>query len=306
MRKLNILIIGGTGFIGRTLSNMLLEEGHNISVLSRKVAPSSFFRDRITAIQADILKPGSWQKEIPYFDVVMNLSGDSIFRRWNVKGKQRIINSRIITTRNIVAALKTYRGNVRQFFSVSGVGYYGFHGDEILNENNSAGLDFIAQVAVVWEEAIQPVTELGIKLVLCRLGHVLGMHGGALPKLVALARLHLSSYWGNGNQWISWIHEQDLARAVLFLLGNDTIGGPINVTSPHPVRNREMMQMLAKTIDKRVLIPPIPRYMLHLMLGQFHTVFVNGQRVAPSIIQQNGFHFKFPAIDEALMDLLKP
>ena len=305
MEKLNILIIGGTGFIGSTLSHTLLDAGYKITVISRKPAPISFLRGGITMLQADISKPGSWQEKLTDFEVVINLSGASIFRRWTVRGKREILDSRILTTGNIVAALKKDRGRVNQFFSVSGVGYYGFHGDEALNENNSAGSDFIAQVAARWEDTAQPVKELGIRLVICRLGHVMGMQGGALPKLVTLARFHLAGYWGKGDQWISWVHDEDIARAVLFLLDNHAISGPVNISSSNPVRNREMMQMLAKKTGRRVLVPSVPEFSLRLMLGEFSSVFVNGQRVIPAVLQQNGFSFQFPGLEEALKDLLK-
>ena len=300
------MIIGGAGFIGRTLSNTLLDAGHKITVLSRTAVLGSFFRNGITVLQGDVSQPGSWQDKISDFDVVINLSGSSIFRRWTIRGKQEILDSRILTTRNIVESIRKDRGNVRQFFSVSGVGYYGFRGEEVLDENNPAGSDYIAQVAAQWEDVTQPVKELGVRLVICRLGHVLGMHGGALPKLATLARLHLGIYWGNGKQWISWVHEEDLARAVLFLLDTHTISGPVNITSPNPVRNREMMQVLTKILGERVVIPHIPKFALQLLLGQFSSVFVNGQKVMPAILQQRGFLFKFPILSEALNDLLKP
>jgi len=300
------MIIGGAGFIGRTLSNTLLDAGHKITVLSRTAVPGSFLRNGITVLQGDVSQPGSWQDKISDFEVVINLSGSSIFRRWTIRGKQEILDSRILTTRNIVESIRKDRGNVRQFFSVSGVGYYGFRGEEVLDENNPAGSDYIAQVAAQWEDVTQPVKELGVRLVICRLGHVLGMHGGALPKLATLARLHLGIYWGNGKQWISWVHEEDLAGAVLFLLDTHTISGPVNITSPNPVRNREMMQVLTKILGERVVISHIPKFALQLMLGQFSSVFVNGQKVMPAILQQRGFLFKFPILSEALNDLLKP
>jgi len=305
MHHLNILIIGGTGFIGRTLAKTLLSSDHKITVLSRNLTRSSMLQGHIAVWNADISTPGIWQERIPDYEVIINLSGASIFRRWTSRGKQEILDSRILTTRNIVDSIKQRHGNVRQFISVSGVGYYGFHGDEVINEKNTAGPDFIAQVADQWEKAAQPILKSGARLVICRLGHVLGRHGGALPKLVALARLHLGSAWGNGNQWISWVHEEDLSSAIKFLIDIPDISGPVNITSPHPVRNREFMEVLTKTIGKPVMIPPVPEFALKLILGQFHSVFVNGQRVIPEILQQQGFGFKFPHIDKALNDLLK-
>ena len=212
MKNSNILIIGGTGFIGRKLSKALVDAGYIATVLSRQSVLDSSLMNDVAFIQADVMMPGQWQEAIPDFDVLINLAGISIFRRWTTRGKQEILDSRIITTSNIIDSLRKYRGKVQRFFSVSGVGYYGFHGDEILDEDNPPGSDFLAQVAARWEEKVEQVKELGIKPIIFRLGHVLGNQGGILPKLVTLARLHLASHWGSGEQWISWIHEDDLAR----------------------------------------------------------------------------------------------
>ncbi|MFC1914525.1 TIGR01777 family oxidoreductase [Chloroflexota bacterium] len=306
MKKLNILVIGGTGFIGRTLSKALLDAGHSVAVLSRRPALDSSMTNDVAFFQADVTLSGQWQELIPDFDIVISLVGVSIFRRWTAKGKQEIIDSRVVATRNIVDALRMRRGKVHHFFSVSGVGYYGFHGDEILDEDNPTGSDFLARLAAQWEEEAEGVKELGIRPVICRLGHVLGRHGGVMPKLVSLANLHLASHWGSGDQWISWIHEDDLARAILFLMENPAIIGPVNVTAPNPVRNREMMQLLAEITHKRVLVPPIPEIMLRLMTGEFASVFVNGQRVLPRRLIDSGFSFKYPTITDAYYHLLTP
>jgi uncharacterized protein len=304
MPKLNILIIGGTGFIGSTLSQTLLQAGHTISILSRNPLHEGFSHDKIDFFRGDVSKPGDWQEKIPEYEVVVNLTGASIFRRWNRRGKQEILDSRILTTENIAETITKEKGKIKHFLNVSGVGYYGFHGDELIDENFPAGSDFIAQVAAQWEARAQKVKESGVRLVICRFGHVLGTRGGALPKLVTLARFHLGSYWGNGSQWLSWIHEIDLAGAILFLIDRPDISGPVNITAPNPVRNKEMMRILTKTTGRRVLIPPVPELALRLLLGQFSSVFVNGQKVTPAVLQQNKFAFKFPSLDGALNDLL--
>jgi uncharacterized protein len=306
MAELKILVIGGTGFIGSTLCGILLAGGHRVSVMSRGPTPASFPGRNISVLQADVSRPGPWQDEIPEYEIVINLTGASIFRRWTGRGKREIINSRILNTQNIIEAIKKQRGKVKTFISVSGVGYYGFHGEETLSEDNPAGPDFIAQVAARWEAAAGMYRDLGVRIVICRFGHVLGLHGGPLPKLITLAKLHLGSYWGSGKQWISWIHEKDLARAILFLISFQAINGPVNITSPNPARNREMMQIISKTSGSRVLIPPVPEIVLRLLLGQFSSVFVNGQKVIPQVLQENGFVFEFPCLNNALSDLLKP
>jgi len=303
VQKLNILVIGGTGFIGSTVSLVLLRAGHNVAVLSRRGAADSLLRQGIRTIRADAGQPGAWQDEVSRFEAVINLSGTSIFRRWTGRGRREIRDTRIKTTSNIVDTIKCNPGKVQQFFSVSGVGYYGFHGDEVLDEGNPSGSDFIAGVAARWEAEAQRVRDTGIRLVICRLGHVLGPGGGALPRLATLARLRLGSGWGNGSQWISWVHQHDLARAFIFLLDSPGIGGAVNITSPHPVRNRDLMQTLTRITRSRPVIPPVPAFALRLMLGQFSSVFLNGQRVVPRVLQENGFEFKFALLEQALSDL---
>ena len=304
MEKLNILVIGGTGFIGTTLCKSLFDKGYKVTALSRQSASDNFEKRNIGFIQDDVALPGKWQELISEYDVVINLTGASIFRRWTNRGKQQILDSRIVTTRNIVDSLIKNGGKIQQFFSVSGVGYYGHHGEKALNEDDPAGTDFLAQVAAQWEEIAMQVGEFGIRPVICRFGHVLGRRGGVLPKLTTLAKWHLASHWGSGNQWISWIHEADLARCIMFLIDNPEIIGPVNVTSPNPVRNREFMNLLSKTIDKIVLFPPIPEFVLQLITGEFASVFVNGQRVIPGKLIRRGFKFDYPDLRGALDVLL--
>ena len=307
MKKLNILIIGGTGFIGRTLSRALIDAGYTVVVISRSPSLNSSLMHGVHSVQVDVLIPGQWQELIPDFDALINLAGVSIFQRWTAHGKQEILNSRIIAVSNIIDALRMRRGKTHQLLSVSGVGYYGFRGDEILDEDNPPGSDFLAQVAAQWEEKVEQVKELGIRAVIFRLGHVLGNHGGVLPKLVTLAKLHLASHWGSGEQWISWIHEDDLARCVIFLLENQIIKSPVNVTSPNPIRNREMMRLLAEMTGKRVYIPPVPEFMLRLVTGEFASVLVKGQRVVPRKLMYQGFDFRYHDLRGALdMLLLHP
>ena len=300
MEKLNILVIGGTGFIGTTLCKTVFDKGYKVTALSRQIPNDDFGIDKIGYLQADVSLPGEWQASINEYDVIINLTGASIFRRWTVLGKKEILDSRIIPLRNIVNTLGNNKGKVKRLFSVSGVGYYGFHGDEMICEEEPAGSDFLAQVATKWEEEAEKVRELGIRLVICRFGHVLGKNGGILPKLLSLAKWHLNSRWGSGKQWTSWIHEKDLAQCVTFLLDKPEIAGPVNVTSPNPVRNHELMNSLSKIIGKSVLVPPIPEFILRLITGEFASIFVNGQRVIPEKLLHQGFKFDYPDLLVAL------
>jgi uncharacterized protein (TIGR01777 family) len=304
MKNINILIIGGTGFIGRTLSSAFSAHGYNVVVLSREFSRASSMSENIPVIRGDILNPGQWQEIISDYDVLINLAGASVFRRWTPQAKREIMDSRIVTTRNIVDALRIRSGKVKSFLSVSGVGYYGFHQDEILDENDRRGTDFLANVAAQWEKEALRASEYGVRVLICRFGHVLGLGGGVLPKLISLAKLHLASRWGSGVQWISWVHEADVARALLYLLHNETVSNPVNITAPKPVQNREMMKLLAQLTRKRVLVPPIPEFILRLITGEFATVFMNGQRVVPEKLLASGYCFEYSKMENALHNLL--
>jgi uncharacterized protein len=306
MKKVNILLIGGTGFIGMTLSAALHDAGHGVTIISRRPPTNPSLPKNSGFVRADISIPGQWQNIVPDFDVVINLAGVSIFRRWNVRGKQQILESRIFSTRNIVDSLLRSKGKLQSFFSVSGVGYYGFHRDEVLTEEDPGGTDFLAGVAARWEEEAGRVREIGIRPVMLRLGHVLGAGGGVLPRLVKLANLHLASRWGSGKQWISWIHEKDFAGAVISLLENPSVSGPVNICSPHPVRNMELMQLLSTMVGRRPFIPPVPEFVLRLMTGEFASVFLNGQRVFPGKLTSQGFKFEYPNLKGVLSALLNP
>ncbi len=305
MKNINVLIIGGTGFVGRALSSAFRSSGYEVTVLSGGHSKTPPVSDDISVIHGDTLKPGQWQELIPEYDVLINLAGASIFQRWTARAKREILDSRISITRNIIEALRIRSGKAKYFFSVSGVGYYGFHGDEILDENNTRGDDFLARVAAQWEDEAQRASAYGVRLIICRLGNVLGPGGGVLPKLVSLARLHMASRWGSGVQWFSWIHEADIAGAFLFLLNNEKVNGAVNVTAPGPVQNYELMELLSQLTGKKVLAPPVPEFMLRLITGEFATAVVNGQRVIPGKLMDSGFNFQYPDLQEALDMLLR-
>lgn len=301
---MNVLIAGGTGFIGTGLTGILLQQGHNVTILTRRTAEGFTRRDRLKFITGDATRPGRWQKSLAEQDAVFNLAGMSIFRRWTEGNKRKIIASRTATTYNIVHALQERNQHQITLLNVSGVGYYGHRGDEFIEEDSTPGTDFLAQLATKWEAEALKAKESGARVVICRLGHVQGADGGMVPRLAAITRWCLGGRWGNGRQWLSWIHKRDLIKALLYLLDNTGIEGPVNVCSPNPVRNRDMMEMYAGILRVRPLIPEIPGFLLRIMLGEFADAFLNGQRVIPSALTDNGFQFSFPFLRDALSDLL--
>lgn len=301
---MKVIISGGTGLIGGILTRALTQHGHDVTVLTRGLTKRPQVPAGVTFITYDPAVPGEWQDRIAKSEVVINLAGMSIFRRWSAKAKREIINSRVVATKNLVAAIARDRGRERHLFSASGIGYYGFHGDELLDESSPPGDDFLAEFATRWESAAMEAGKSGARVVLCRFGNVLSTSGGALPKLITLAKWHLGGYWGNGQQWMSWIHQEDLARVFLELLARRDITGPVNFTAPNPVRNQEMMETLSRLLQKKALVPRVPGLMLKLVAGEFANTFLEGQRVLPKKLLDSGFTFNYPALTDVLHQLL--
>jgi uncharacterized protein (TIGR01777 family) len=301
---MKVLISGGTGFVGSILLKRLVEKGHEVTLLGRSIESGRALPKGAELILCETTRPGTWQSAVAEHEAIINLAGASIFRRWTRRGKQEILDSRILSTRNIVEALAGRRNKPTRFLSISGVGYYGFHGDEILEEDSPPGNDFLAQLARQWEDAAEGATKFGASVVLCRSGHVMGRGGGVLSKLAMISRLHLGGKWGNGMQWLSWIHESDLANIFLFLLEHKEIEGPVNVTAPNPVRNREMMKMLQQTLKARSVVPVVPAFLLKMVTGEFAGVFLNGQRVLPRRLLEQGYAFEYGELRKAMQDLL--
>lgn len=301
---MRIFITGGTGFIGRTLVQKLTNSGHELTILTRSIKQGFSLPQGAAFLEGNPTKPGIWQEKAAEHEAIINLAGASIFQRWTQKAKKEILDSRILATRLLTEALASREGKETHLLSTSAVGYYGFHEDEILDEDSPPGEDFLAFVTSEWEKTALKAQKYGIRVVLCRFGIVLGENGGALKKMLPLFKLGLGSPFGNGKQWFSWIHEADLANIFLFLIENKNIEGPVNCTSPQPVRNRDMAKILGKALHKPVFMPPIPWFMLKLFMGEFANVLLKGQRVLPVKLLNNGFNFSYPTLKEALQHLL--
>ncbi len=301
---MKIFLTGGTGFIGSTLIRELIRENHEVTLLVRAIGRKKTLPERVFTVEGDPTEQGAWQEKVANHDVVINLAGASIFRRWNKKGKKEIHDSRVLTTKNIVEALSKQKGKEIYFFSASGVSYYGFHGNEVLEENSLPGKDFLAQLASKWESLARKAEEYSCRVILCRFGIVLGGNGGALGKMIPIFKLYLGGSLGKGEQWFSWIHERDLINIFLFLLKNTDIKGPVNFTAPNPVKNKEMAIILREVLKKRSLIPYVPSAVLKFFLGELANVFLKGQRVIPQKLLEKGFTFQFPTLKEALWDLI--
>lgn len=304
--KMRILITGGTGFVGRALTTALLGRGDQVTILSRSSPPGSG-SGRCAYLSADPSRSGEWQDAVGVHDTVVNLAGASIFCRWSPENRERIITSRIRTTRHLVAALTREGSMVKTLVNGSAVGYYGQHpGDETgeIDEDGGPGDDFLATLAREWEAAACEAERPGLRVVRARLGVVIGPGGGALSRMIPPFRYGLGAPLGSGHQWFSWVCLADLVAALLFLIDNQEISGPVNCTAPHPLTNREMTRVLSQRLRRPLFLPPVPAWLLRLLLGEFSTVFLEGQRVVPAKLLRHGFQFRFPYFDDALGDVL--
>jgi len=296
---MKLFITGGSGFVGKALTGALIREGHEVTILTRKARKGD---GDVSWVEGDPVERGEWQSALKEQDAVINLAGASIFTRWTRAAKRIIRESRILTTRNLVGALEGTR--VKHFFSTSGIGYYGSHGDEPLTEESPPGNDFLAEVSRDWEKEAAEARKSGCRVVLTRFGIVLGEGGGALGQMVPLFRKYMGGPLGSGRQWFSWIHLEDLTRAFLFLLEHSEISGPVNFTAPNPVRNRELAKAIGETLGKPSFLPA-PGFMLKMVLGEFGSVLLEGQKVIPQRLLKSGFQFHHPEIGEALRDILR-
>ncbi len=302
---MRVFLTGGTGFVGTSLTRGLAERGHRVTILSRSADRQRILPDGVRIIEGNPIERGPWQEEIARHDIIINLAGTSIFRRWTNKAKRSIRESRILCTRNLVEAISGGSAKEIMFFSTSAVGYYGFCGDEELDEGGLPGEGFLASVTREWEAEALKAERFGTRVLLCRFGIVLGLEGGALAQLVPLFRWYLGAPLGSGRQWFSWIHEQDLIEAYLFLIGTEDISGPVNFTSPNPVRNKDMTKALGEALKRPVFMPSVPGFMIRLLKGEFGSVLLEGQKVIPTKLLQKGYQFRFATIKEALANLLQ-
>jgi uncharacterized protein len=299
---MKVFMVGGTGFVGTYLAGAIMGLGHEITLLVRPSTDREPFAHGARIVAGDPCLRGDWQEACARHEAVINLAGASIFRLWTAGARKMILESRVRSTENIVEAMKRASGTVT-LLSASGVGFYGYRGDDVVDESSGPGDTFLAGVAREWEAAALRAKKSGIRVILCRLGIVLGRGGGAFQKMLPLAAHHLGTPWGDGTQWFPWIHEADVAGIVEFLLERGDIDGPVNLSSPNPVTNLEMMKVLNKALGKKPFIPSVPAWVLRSILGEFSNVFLRGQRAVPGVLEKNGFVFQFPDFREAVADL---
>jgi hypothetical protein len=300
---MKIFMTGGTGFVGRNLTEHLTRQGHQVTVLTRSTTRTKPLPQGASYLEGNPVQKGPWQEKVREHDGAINLAGASIFKRWSDAYKQELRDSRMLTTRNLVEALSSMKSPNPFLFSTSAIGYYGFHEDEELDETSPPGEDFLGSLAQEWESTALEAERHGVRVVLLRFGVVLGEGGGALKEMVPLFKRYMGSPLGSGKQWFSWVHLKDLASMYSFLLEHRDISGPINCTSPEPVRNREMTTILGQVLGKPTFMPAVPGFVIRLVMGEFGSVLLKGQRVLPRRLLKKGFSFQFPSLKDALEEI---
>lgn len=296
-----ILLTGGTGFIGKYLTRMLLKKGHYVTIITR--SPGKYAEKQATN-RSFIGWDDNLVSAMNDHDTVINLVGENLFgQRWTEEVKQRIYSSRIDSTQKLVDAMKKSENKPELFISASAVGIYGDSGSRVLDEQAPAGNDFLAKVCIDWENTSKKAEELGIRVVNPRIGIVLEENGGMIEKMVLPFKFGVGGPVGSGDQYVPWVHMTDLCSAILFPMDHENISGPYNVCSPEP----ETMNVVAKKMGKVLNRPSlfrVPEFVLNIALGEAAQPVVSSLRVQPKILQTTGFEFAFEDLEEALADIL--
>ncbi len=291
---MNILLTGGTGFVGKHLTKALHENGHHTYILTR--SPENKQNSELATFIGYEHDPPT----LPHINAVINLAGESLFGYWTKSKKQSILESRINITQSLVEMIKKMDNKPDVFISGSAVGYFGSSEDKIFTEaTNEAGNDFLAEVALEWEAvANQAENQLGIRTVLLRFGVILG-NEGAFPLMRLPVKLFAGGKIGTGEQWLSWIHIHDVVRLIQFCLNDSKIEGPVHATAPNPKRNKDFMRILASVMHRPYWFP-VPSSMIHLLIGEMGQLVTKGQYVLPKKAQDHGFQFSYPHLKEAI------
>lgn len=307
---MKVIVTGSTGFIGQRLVAALLARGDRVVALTRSTEGKA--ARALAAKGAQVLawsaRPGArepWCDAIDGADAVVNLAGESVMgKRWDAAHKQRVLQSRLDAAKALESAIEQAKARPKVVVSASAVGYYGFAADERLDENAPAGSDFLARVCVDWEAGPRRLEALGARVVTARIGIVLGEDGGALAQMLLPFKLGAGGRVGDGRQWMSWIHVDDVVGLLLFALDRDDVRGALNVTAPEPARNAEFTKVLGRVL-RRPTILPVPAFGLRALFGEAADVMVQGQRVVPAKALALGYRFARPELEGALREAVR-
>lgn len=296
LSRVNFLITGATGFIGSALCSRLQSLGHGLTVLSRS-------RDRAIDCCGGNVRSVERLSELQnteQFDAIVNLAGEPVAdRRWSAGRKQLLRESRISLTEQLCSFVQRADKKPALLISASAVGFYGDQGDHVLDEQSDAVNDFPHQLCRDWEQAALALEPAGLRVCILRIGLVVGDGGGFLKKMRLPFKWGVGGTLGDGEQWMSWVHRDDLIAMILFLMEHEVLNGVFNATAPHPVTNAQFTQLLGQQFARPASLP-IPAGLLQLLCGEMSTLLLGGQRVMPLRLQRAGFNFQYEHLPEAL------
>jgi uncharacterized protein (TIGR01777 family) len=293
---MNILITGGSGFIGSEATKAFLSQGYNVIILSRRKLNAP---QQVRVIQS-VSQINSSEK----IDIIINLAGSTISKRWSLAYKQNLISSRLAVTTSIIALIKQLKEKPALLISASAIGYYGSQNSNYVDEASPYIDDFTHELCNLWELEAQKAQEFGVRTCIARLGVVLGKSGGALQKMLPLFKLGLGGKIGSGKQFFSWIHISDVIGAFNFLISNIAQKGVYNLTSPSPVTNSQFTTALGRELKRSVFFT-IPSFVIKVVFGEMgDKLLLNGSAVYPKKLLDNGYEFKFKSIEPALKNLI--
>ncbi|SMO35750.1 TIGR01777 family oxidoreductase [Solitalea koreensis] len=298
----SVLISGGSGLVGHRLTELLSARGYSVSWLSRSSTTQTSIP--INTYKWNVEEQTIDPKSISEVDYIINLAGAGIAdKRWTESRKKVILESRTNSVNLLRKTLAVTPNNVKAFISASAIGYYGERGDQSMNENDTPANDFLGNCCVEWERAVDEIDKLNIRTVKVRTGVVLSLEGGALPKMAQPIKLGLGAALGNGHQWMSWIHIDDLCNIYIKAIEDEQFSGAYNAVAPLPVTNAQLTKTLASVVHKPLWLPNPPAFILKLALGEMSSVILSSTKVSAEKLKNEGFQFQFPTIDIALKQL---
>lgn len=301
-----IIVTGATGLIGKKLVHSLIDKNFEVIIFSRDIKNAkSLFPGVKDFVEWDYQKPDEWKSGLEKVDAVIHLAGVNLFaKRWDSNFKKMIKDSREVSTKNLVEAIIQTNNKPKVFISASGIGFYGDRKDDALKEDSPPGNDFVADVCKAWEFESLNLNKVNVRNVQIRTGLVLSKEDGALKQMLPAFKFFAGGPLGNGKQWTSWLHIDDIVGMYLHALDNEKISGPVNAVSPHPIRMKQFAETLG-IVMKRPSLFPVPKFILQLVVGEAAEVVTASQKVIPDKLIKNNYKFKFKDLEAALKDLLK-